>query len=75
MDSASAIAMSNSLKDTKRTRHIQRRMHYVREAQEGGRILPGWIHQSVQFADIVTKNNNISDLESRIAIMMVTVPP
>jgi hypothetical protein len=73
MDSISAIAMSKSIKDTKRTRHIQRRMHYVREAEAQGRILPGWINQKFQFSDIGTKNTTVEDLESRIKTMMVEV--
>ena len=75
LDSASAIAISKSVKDTKRTSHIQRRVHFVREAQETGRILPGWIDQTLQFSDIGTKNVTVEDLEKRIKLMMVEVSP
>jgi hypothetical protein len=34
LDSKSAIAMGNSFKDTKHTRHILRRYHYVRDGIE-----------------------------------------
>jgi hypothetical protein len=56
-DSKSAIAMGESYKDTKHTRHIMRRYHYVREGISSNRFIMGWIRSGIQFADIGTKNN------------------
>jgi hypothetical protein len=54
-DSKSAIAMGSSYKDTKHTRHIQRRYHYVRENIANNRFTMGWITSEFQAADIGTK--------------------
>jgi hypothetical protein len=55
-DSKSAIAIGTSFKDTKHTRHILRRYHYVRDAFNTKRFTPHWISQEFQLADIGTKN-------------------
>ena len=56
-DSKSAVAMGASYKDTKHTRHILRRYHYVREGVNSKRFIMYWIDNSLQMADIGTKNN------------------
>jgi hypothetical protein len=56
-DSNSAIAMGKSYKDTKHTRHIMRRYHYVREGISSNRFIMEWLRTNVQLADIGTKNN------------------
>jgi hypothetical protein len=55
LDSKSAIAMGNSFKDTKHTRHIMRRFHYVREGVDSGRFALFWIGTEDMLADIGTK--------------------
>jgi hypothetical protein len=54
-DSKSAMAMGNSYKDTKHTRHIMRRYHYVRENIAANRFSMQWISTEFQIADIGTK--------------------
>jgi hypothetical protein len=56
-DSSSAIAMGTSFRDTKHTRHILRRFHYVREGINSNRFRMLWIQTLVQQADIGTKQN------------------
>jgi hypothetical protein len=56
-DSRSAIAMGNSFCDTKHTRHILRRYHYVREGVSSKRFNMLWLQTLVQIADIGTKIN------------------
>jgi hypothetical protein len=73
LDSKSAIAMSKSFKDTKHTRHIARRYHYVREGETEGRFKTFWIDNTLQISDIGTKNTTVEDLNSRIIFMMVEV--
>jgi hypothetical protein len=73
LDSKSAIAMSKSFKDTKHTRHIARRYHYVREGETEGRFKTLWIDNTLQISDIGTKNTTVEDLNSRIIFMMVEV--
>ena len=55
LDSKSAIAMGNSCKDTKHTRHIMRRFHYVCEGVDSGRFDLFWIMTDDMLADIGTK--------------------
>jgi hypothetical protein len=43
LDSKSAIAMGNSFKDTKHTRHILRRYNYVREGIHSKQFVMQWI--------------------------------
>ena len=40
VDSTSAIAMMENKKDSKQTRHIQRRVHFVRQARLDGTMEP-----------------------------------
>jgi hypothetical protein len=54
-DSKSAMAMGNSYKDTKRTHHIMRRYHYVRENIGAKHFSMEWISTQFQIADIGTK--------------------
>jgi hypothetical protein len=56
-DSKSAIAMGESYKDTKHTRHIMHRYHYVRDGITSNRFTMNWLRTGIQFADIGTKNN------------------
>jgi hypothetical protein len=55
LDSSSAIAMGNSFRDTKHTRHILRRYHFVRVGVEANRYKLLWIATLGQLADIGTK--------------------
>jgi hypothetical protein len=55
LDSKSAIAMGNSFRDTKHTRHILRRFHYVREGVDSGRFKLFLIKTDDELADIGTK--------------------
>ena len=56
VDSSSAIAMMNNDKDTKRTRHIQRRIHFVRQARIQGILKPYKIDGKINPSDVGTKN-------------------
>jgi hypothetical protein len=46
---------SNSFKDTKHTRHIMRRFHFVRSMIDKKFIIPLWITTKGQLADLGTK--------------------
>jgi hypothetical protein len=56
-DSKSAIAMGESYKGTKHTRHIMQRYHYVRERIAANQFTMVWIKTEFQLADIGAKNN------------------
>jgi len=55
LDSNSAIAIGSSFKDTKHTRHIMRRYHFVQSMLEKGFVRLLWINTKGQLADIGTK--------------------
>jgi len=57
-DSKSAIAMGANYRDTKHTRHIMRRYHYVHENIAANRFTSNWFETEFQIADIGTKNND-----------------
>ncbi len=54
-DSKSAIAMGSSYKDTKHTRHIMRRYHYVRNEIIANRFGMKWFGTEIMISDIGTK--------------------
>ncbi len=54
-DSKSAMAMGNSYRDTKHTRHIMRRYHYVRNEIVANRFSMKWIGTEFMISDIGTK--------------------
>lgn len=74
-DSESAIAMGSSLKDTKRTRHIQRRVHFVRDNIESKSFVPNKIDGELNPSDVGTKNLAKDVLNNHIDVMHVTVDP
>jgi hypothetical protein len=55
LDSSSAIAIGSLFKDTKHTRHIMRRFHFVRSMLDKSFIILLWITTKGQLADIGTK--------------------
>ena len=75
VDSSSAIAMMNNNKDTKRTRHIQRRVHFVRQAREQGIFYPVKIDGKVNPADVGTKNLPATDIVTHKPHLHVQVAP
>ena len=56
LDNQSTILMGQSFKDTKQTRHILRRFHFVRWMESTGRARLMWISKNFQMADPTTKN-------------------
>jgi hypothetical protein len=50
--------MGANYRDTKHTRHIMRRFHYVRESIAANRFTSKWVNTGFQLADIGTKNND-----------------
>ena len=74
-DSESAIAIGSSLKDTKRTRHIQRRVHFVRDNIDSRSFVPNKIDGELNPSDTGTKNLTGDVLDSHVDVMHVTVEP
>jgi hypothetical protein len=67
--------MGSSLKDTKRTRHIQRRVHYVRDNIESKSFVANKIDGELNPSDTGTKNLGHETLDTHMNVMHVTVDP
>ena len=74
LDSESAIAMSKNQRDSKHTRHIERRVHYVRQGQLSGQHHLDYVPAELQLADIGTKNLAHHELHPRLSYITVIVP-
>ena len=71
MDIKSDMCMAKNGKDTKHTRRIARRMHFVRNGEKCKMQKIDWCEGGLQLADIVTKNVNEPDLTPRMKYIMV----
>ena len=73
LDSKSAMCMAKNGKDTKHTRHIARRMHFVRNGEKYKMhkidLCEGFLH----LADISTKSLSEPDLTPRMKYIMVII--
>ena len=73
LDSTAAISMAETARSTSRTRHIDRRFHYVRQGQAAGRHKLSWISNTDQIADIGTKAVTLAALEPIMKLIYVEV--
>ena len=73
LDSTAAISMAETARCTSRTRHIDRRFHYVRQGQAAGRHKLSWISNTDQIADIGTKAVTLAALEPIMKLIYVEV--
>ena len=71
LDSKSAMCMDNNGRDTKHTRNIARRMHFVRNGEKCKMHKIYWCEGGLQLEDIGTKNVSETDLTPRIKYIMV----
>ena len=71
LDSKSAMCMAKNGKDTKHTRHIAKRMHFVRNGEKYKMHKIDWCEGGLQLADIGTKNVNEPDLTPRMKYILV----
>jgi hypothetical protein len=66
--------MGRSFRDTKQTRHILRRYHFVRTAVENKRLTLIWISTDFQLADLGTKILSGARTSFLTSIIMTEVP-
>ena len=71
LDSKSTMCMPNNGKDTKHTRHIERRMYFIRNGENFRMHKIYWCEGGLHFADIGTKNVSEPDLTPRMKYIMV----
>ena len=63
--------MAKNGKDTKHTRHIARRMHFVRNGEKCKMHKRYWCEGGLKLADIDTKNVSEPELTPRMKYIMV----
>ena len=71
LDSKSAVCMYNNVMDTKNTRNISRRVHFVRNGEICKLYKIEWCEGGLQLEDIENKNIGESDLNPRMKYIMV----
>ena len=70
--SKSAVCMSNNGKDTNHTRHIARRVHFVRNGEKYKIHNIDWCEVGLQLVDIVTKNTG-DNYENQVMKYIVVI--
>ena len=71
LDSKSAMCMDKNGKNTKHTRHIAMRMHFVRNGEKCKMHKIYWCEGGLQLSDIGTKNVSEPDLTPRMKYIML----
>ena len=71
LDSKSAMCMAKNGKDTKHTRHIAIRMHFLSNGEKCKMHKIDWCEGGLQLADIRTKNVSEPDLTPIMKYIMV----
>ena len=65
------MCMANNVKDTKHTRHISRRIHFVRNGEKYKMHKIDWCEGGLKLAVFATKNFGEPDLTPRMKYIMV----
>ena len=73
VDSKSYVCMAKNGKDTKYTRLIARRVHFVRNGENLKMPKIYWCEGGLQLADIANKNVGEHDLTPRMKYVMVII--
>ena len=71
LDHKSDMCMANIGKDTKHTRHISRRIDFVRNGEKCKMHKIDWCEGGLQLVDIGTNNVSEPDLTPRMKYIMV----
>ena len=71
LDGKSTMCMAKNGRDTKHTRHITRKMHFVRNRDKCKMHKIDWCEGGMQLADIGSKNVSEPDLTPRMKYIMV----
>ena len=71
LDINSSVCMTNNGNDTKHTRQIARRMHFLRNGENCKMHNINWCDGGLQLSDIDTKNFGEHDLTPRIKYILV----
>jgi hypothetical protein len=74
IDNEATVQIAKNGKLTRKTRHIERRFHYVRQGQQDGIHQLHWIPCDSQLADILTKTQVSSKIDQHIDKVFCTLP-
>jgi hypothetical protein len=74
VDNAAAVAMSQTPKLTKKTRHIARHFHFVREGVKRGLHVLKWVSKNIQLADVLTKTQPAAKTDPQVHVFMYQLP-
>ena len=69
----SDLCMAKNIKYTKHTRHISRRMHFVRNGEKCKMHKIDWCEGGLQLADIATKNVGDHYLTPRLKYIILKI--
>ena len=70
LDIKSAMCVAKNGKDTKHTRHLARKMHFVRNGEKYNMHKIDWCEGGLQLSDIGTNNVSEADLTPRMKYIM-----
>lgn len=70
-DNQGTIDLVNNPVHHRRTKHIAVRYHYIRDAQEHGRVIVHKVHTSLNHADILTKATDAATFSRHVGMIMV----
>ena len=71
LDSKSDMCMAKNVKDIKHTRHVAKRIYFVRDGEKCKIHKIGWCEGVLQLADIGTKTVGEPDLTTKMKYILV----
>ena len=74
VDNAATIQIARNGRLTRKTRHIERRFHFVRQGQQDGIHQLHWIPAEYQVADILTKTQPSSKIDPQLLRIFCVLP-
>jgi hypothetical protein len=73
-DNTATVQMAKNGRLTRKTRHIERRFHFVREGQQNGLHSLHWLPASSMLADIMTKSQAAYKIDPHLARVLHKLP-
>ena len=73
-DNTATVQMAKNGRLTRKTRHIERRFHYVREGQQNGLHALHWISQHSMLADVMTKSQAAYKIDPHLPSILFKLP-
>jgi hypothetical protein len=74
IDNEATVQIAKNGKLTRKTRHIERRFHFVRQGQQDGIHQLHWIPCDSQLADILTKTQHSGKIDPHLTKIFCVLP-